>query len=275
MTLKSYRPVTSSQRGLVLVDRSSLWKGAPLKKLTVGKKSNGGRNNQGRLTARNHGGGHKKSFRCIDFRLPVGEYVVLRLEYDPNRTGFIALVQDTVSDEVRYVLAPQGLTVGQRIHSHEETEIRDGNTLCLKNIPMGTFIHNVELKIGKGGQLARSAGSSIQVMGRDGVYVLVRMPSGESRKIHENCRATIGIVSNEDHKNCRLAKAGRNRWKGRRPHTRGVAMNPVDHPHGGGEGRTSGGRHPVSPTGQSAKGKKTRSKRAKANKLIVYRRQKK
>lgn len=273
--LKAYRPVTSSQRGLVLVDRSQLWKGGPIKALTTGKPSSGGRNAVGRVTAYHRGGGHKRSYRLLDFKRSVASGRVERIEYDPNRSAFIALFSNEVGGGYSYILAPASVKQGDVLVAGESADIRVGNTMRLKNIPMGTFVHNVELKIGKGGQLARSAGSSIQVMGHDGDYVLVRLPSREVRKIHGECRATIGVVSNGDHKNQCIAKAGRNRWKGKRPHVRGVAMNPIDHPHGGGEGRTSGGRHPVSPWGQSAKGLRTRSRKKASNKMIVHRRHRK
>lgn len=277
MALKIYKPSTAGQRGLVLVDRSCLYKGRPVKSLVEGKRSTGGRNNLGRVTSRHKGAGHKKLYRFIDFKRQdninkVGE--IQRIEYDPNRTSFIALVKNQGTGALSYMLAPEGLTVGSSVHSGDTNEIRTGNTLLLKNIPMGVLIHNVELKIGKGGQLVRSAGASAQIAGRDGHYVLIRLPSGEIRKIHGECRATIGTVSNGDHKNQYLSKAGRNRWKGRRPHVRGVAMNPIDHPHGGGEGKTSGGRHPVSPWGQCAKGKKTRRPKKASSKMIVSRRKK-
>ena len=275
MALSLYNPTTSSRRGLILVDRSDLWKGKPFKKLTFGKRSTGGRStNTGRVTAYNRGGGHKRLLREIDMKRNTEHVEVQRIEYDPNRSAFIALVKDVYSEKHSYIVAPQDVKQGDVLHAAPKTEIKSGNTLLLKNAPIGILVHNVELKIGKGAQLARSAGTSVQIMGRDGVYVLLRLPSGEVRKVHGECRATIGVVSNEDHKNRSLAKAGRNRWLGWRPHVRGVAMNPIDHPHGGGEGRTSGGRHPVSPWGQSAKGLKTRNKKKISKKLIVTRRTK-
>jgi large subunit ribosomal protein L2 len=279
MTLKLYRPVTSSQRGLILVDRSSLWSGRPLKSLTQGMRSSGGRNNVGRVTAYHRGGGHRRLYRFIDFKRAFSaegrmDYVVERLEYDPNRTAFIALVSKPDGGRA-YVIAPDQVKVGDTMTSGPSTDVRLGNTMYLKNIPVGTVVHNVEMKIGKGAQIARSAGSSVQVMGHDGDYVLLKLPSNEVRKIHGQCKATIGIVSNIDHKNICIAKAGRNRWKGWRPHVRGVAMNPIDHPHGGGEGRTSGGRHPVTPWGKSTKGKKTRSLKKASSRLIVYNRNRK
>lgn len=274
MSLKQYNPVTSSQRGLVLVDRQALWKGKPEKTLTEGLSKKGGRNMYGRITSRHQGGGHKRSYRLVDFQRRKFDMAatVERLEYDPNRTAFIALI--CYSDgEKSYILAPQRLAVGDQVISGDRVDIKPGNALPLKNIPVGTLVHNVEMKIGKGGQMARSAGASIQIAGRDMGYVLLKLSSGELRRVRGECMASVGAVSNADHQNINLAKAGRNRWKGLRPHVRGVAMNPIDHPHGGGEGRTSGGRHPVSPWGQQAKGKKTRrNKRTDA--LIVRRRHK-
>lgn len=274
MSLKQYNPTTSSQRGLVLVDRRALWKGKPEKALTEGASKTGGRNVFGRVTSRHRGGGHKRVYRLIDFRRRTFNKIatVERLEYDPNRTAFIALISYE-DGEKSYILAPQRLGVGDQVVSGERVDIKPGNALPLKNIPVGTLVHNVELKIGKGGQMARSAGASIQIVGRDAGYVLLKLSSGEVRRVHGDCMASIGAVSNADHQNIHLAKAGRNRWKGVRPHVRGVAMNPIDHPHGGGEGRTSGGRHPVSPWGQPAKGKKTRWNK-RTDGLIVRRRQK-
>lgn len=276
MTLKTYNPVTSSQRGLILVDRSKrVWRGGPFKPLVKGFSDTGGRNNQGRITSFWRGGRKfKRLYRLIDFkRLPQAqEFVVQRIEYDPNRSAFIALLANDEGKNHCYILAPESLKIGDRVASAENADIQVGNTLPLANVPVGTLVHNVEMKIGKGGQIARAAGVYVQVVGRDNQYMLVKMPSGEVRKIHGQCRATIGVVSNGNHQNEYLAKAGRNRWKGWRPHVRGVAMNPIDHPHGGGEGRTSGGRHPVSPWGQSAKGLKTRSRKKHSSRLIVYRR---
>lgn len=271
MTLKKYKPVTASQRGLTLVDYSGLWKGRPCKTLTAGKKSTGGRS-RGRLVCRHRGGGHKRLYRLIDFQRASHCAEVQRVEYDPNRSAFIALLRDVENSSHSYIVAPALLKEGDRVSSGQSAPIKVGNTLCLKNAPLGILVHNIELKIGKGGQLARAAGTSVQVMGRDGDYVLLRLPSGEVRKVHGECRATIGVVSNEDHKNRRLAKAGRNRWLGKRPHVRGVAMNPIDHPHGGGEGKTSGGRHPVSIWGLPTKGKKTRDRKKTSSKFIVTRR---
>ena len=273
MALKSYNPVTAAQRGLVLVSRAGLHKGKPVKALTVGLKGSGGRNNHGRTTVWWRGGGHKRTYRIIDFKrrkfgVPA---TVERLEYDPNRTAFIALLRYE-DGELSYILAPQRLQVGDVVSAGERVDIRPGNALPLKNIPVGTIVHNVELKPGKGGQIARSAGAYVQLVGRDAGLALLRLGSGEVRTVPSDCMATIGAVSNPDHSNQTFAKAGRMRWKGRRPHVRGVAMNPVDHPHGGGEGRTSGGRHPVTPWGKPTKGARTRKKKP-SDKLIVRRRQ--
>ncbi|MCP4922691.1 MAG: 50S ribosomal protein L2 [bacterium] len=276
MALKSYKPTTPAQRQLVLVDRSDLWKGRPEKSLTEGLTKSGGRNNLGRITARHRGGGHKRLYRFVDFkRIKDGVAAkVERIEYDPNRTAFIALLR-YADGEISYILAPQRLEVGATIFSGSGAEIRVGNSLELKDIPVGTIIHNVEMKPGKGGQMARSAGAYVQIVGRDSGYVQLRLASGELRMVRGECRATIGAVSNPDQKNINLSKAGRNRWLGRRPSVRGVAMNPIDHPHGGGEGKTSGGRHPVTPWGQPTKGKKTRAKKKASDRLIIRRRKKK
>ncbi|HIJ62915.1 MAG TPA: 50S ribosomal protein L2 [Rhodospirillaceae bacterium] len=273
MPLKSYRPTTPSQRQLVLVDRSELWKGKPEKSLTEGLRSQGGRNNTGRTTVRFRGGGHKRRYRIIDFKR--GKFdvaaTVERLEYDPNRSAFIALVR-YADGELAYILAPQRLGVGDQVVSGQKADIKPGNALPLKNIPVGTIVHNVEMKPGKGGQIARSAGTYVQLVGKDQGYAQLRLSSGELRMVRAECLATIGAVSNPDQQNINLGKAGRMRWLGRRPHNRGVAMNPIDHPHGGGEGRTSGGRHPVTPWGKPTKGKKTRSNK-KTDRLIMRRRQ--
>ena len=273
MALKSYKPTTNGQRQLVLVDRSDLWKGKPEKSLTEGLRGHGGRNNTGRVTQRWRGGGHKRRYRIIDFKrtrfdLPA---TVERLEYDPNRTAFIALIRYE-DGGVAYILAPQRLGVGDTVVSGQRADIKPGNAMPLKNIPVGTIVHNVELKPGKGGQMARSAGTYVQLVGKDAGYAQLRLSSGEVRMVRGECMATIGAVSNPDQQNVSLAKAGRNRWLGRRPSVRGVAMNPIDHPHGGGEGRTSGGRHPVTPWGKPTKGKKTRSNK-KTDRLIMRRRQ--
>jgi large subunit ribosomal protein L2 len=269
MALKYYKPTTPGQRQLVLVDRSELHKGAPVKALTEGLSKTGGRNNRGRITAYHRGGGHKRSYRLIDFkRRKLGfPAVVERLEYDPNRTGFIALIKYE-DGELSYILAPQRLAVGDTVIAAVAADVKPGNAMQLSAIPVGTLVHNVELKPGKGGQVARSAGSYAQIVGRDQGYTVVRLNSGEQRKVLGTCFATIGAVSNPDHANVSIGKAGRNRWLGKRPVNRGVAMNPIDHPHGGGEGRTSGGRHPVTPWGKPTKGKKTRSNKS-TDKFIV------
>ena len=269
MALKSFKPTTPAQRQLVIVDRSELHKGKPVKALTKGKTKSGGRNNHGRLTAFRVGGGHKQAYRVIDFKRRKFDVpaVVERLEYDPNRSAFIALIRYQ-DGELAYILAPQRLSVGDAVISSDKADIKPGNAMHLRNIPVGTIIHNVEMKIGKGGQLARSAGSYVQLVGKDGGYAQIKLRSGELRMVLADCMATIGAVSNPDHQNAVIGKAGRSRWLGVRPCVRGVAMNPVDHPHGGGEGRTSGGRHPVTPWGKGTKGTKTRS-RKKKNKLII------
>jgi ribosomal protein L2, bacterial/organellar len=273
MALKSYKPTTPGQRQLVTVDRSELWKGKPEASLTEGLRKKGGRNNLGRITVRFRGGGHKRRYRLIDFKRNKFDVsaTVERLEYDPNRTAFIALVKYE-DGEKRYILAPQRLAVGDVIVAGEKVDIKPGNALPLKNIPVGTVVHNVELKQGKGGQIARSAGTYVQLVGKDQGYAQIRLSSGELRIVRGECLATIGAVSNPDQQNISLGKAGRTRWLGFRPHVRGVAMNPIDHPHGGGEGRTSGGRHPVTPWGKPTKGKKTRSNK-KTDGLIMRRRQ--
>ena len=263
MALKSYKPTTPSQRQLVIVDRSGLYKGKPVKGLTEGLKSSGGRNNLGRVTARFQGGGHKRTYRMIDFKrrkLDVSA-TVERLEYDPNRTAFIALIKYD-DGELSYIIAPQRLAVGDKVIAALSADVKPGNAMPLQAMPVGTIVHNVELKPGKGGQVARSAGGYAQLVGRDQGMAILRLNSGEQRLVHGSCFATVGAVSNPDHGNVNLGKAGRSRWLGRRPHNRGVTMNPVDHPHGGGEGRTSGGRHPVTPWGKPTKGKKTRSNKS-------------
>jgi large subunit ribosomal protein L2 len=269
MALKTFKPITPSQRGLVIVDRSGLWKGKPVKALTVGLTKSGGRNNYGRITARRRGGGHKRTYRLVDFRRRKHDVVatVERLEYDPNRTAFIALL-NYADGEQAYILAPQRLSVGDKVVAGARVDVKPGNAMPLGSIPIGTIVHNVELKQGRGRQIARSAGSYVQLVGRDSGYALLRLNSGEQRMVRAECMATIGAVSNPDHGNIKIGKAGRNRWLGKRPSVRGVAMNPVDHPHGGGEGRTSGGRHPVTPWGKPTKGKKTRSNKA-TTKFIV------
>jgi large subunit ribosomal protein L2 len=273
MALKTFKPTTPSQRQLVIVDRSGLWKGKPEKSLTEGLRKKGGRNNLGRITVRFRGGGHKRNYRVIDFKRNKFDMsaVVERLEYDPNRTAFIALIKYE-DGEVAYILAPQRLAVGDSVVSGQKVDIKPGNALPLKNIPVGTVVHNVEMKVGKGGQIARSAGTYVQLVGKDQGYAQLRLSSGEVRIVRAECMATIGAVSNPDQQNINLGKAGRSRWLGRKPHNRGVTMNPVDHPHGGGEGRTSGGRHPVTPWGKPTKGKKTRNNK-KTDSLIMRRRQ--
>ena len=269
MALKTFKPVTPSLRQLVIVDRSALYKGKPVKTLTEGKSSSGGRNNVGRITVRFRGGGHKQSYRIVDFKRSKRDMsaVVERIEYDPNRTAFIALLK-YADGELAYILAPQRLAVGDAVIAAKNVDVKPGNAAPLSNLPVGTIVHNVELKIGKGGQIARSAGSYAQIVGRDDGYVIVRLNSGEQRLVHGDCYGTVGAVSNPDHMNTNLGKAGRKRWLGRMPHNRGVTMNPVDHPHGGGEGRTSGGRHPVTPWGFPTKGKKTRKNKS-TGKFIV------
>ncbi|MEK4033136.1 50S ribosomal protein L2 [Methylocystis sp. IM3] len=263
MALKTFKPVTPSLRQLVIVDRSDLYKGKPVKTLTEGKTSKGGRNNLGRITVRFRGGGHKQAYRLVDFKRRKVDVVgkVERLEYDPNRTAFIALIR-YADDTLAYILAPQRLSVGDEVVSGQQVDVKPGNAMPIANIPVGTIVHNVEMKIGKGGAIARSAGTYAQIVGRDQGYVIIRLNSGEQRLVHGQCFATIGAVSNPDHMNTSIGKAGRSRWLGRRPHNRGVTMNPIDHPHGGGEGRTSGGRHPVTPWGKPTKGKKTRSNKS-------------
>lgn len=274
MALKKYKPTTPSQRGLVRIDKSELWKGKPYKALTKGLTKTGGRNNLGRMTARHRGGGHKRLYRLIDFkRNKVGVSAVIeRIEYDPNRSANIALVKYS-DGEFSYILAPAKLKIGSEVISSPDADIKVGNCLPLKNIPVGTIVHNVEMKCGKGGQIARSAGASANIVGKDSGYAQIKLSSGEVRLIPLECRATIGVLSNADKKNTNVGKAGRSRWLGKRPHVRGVAMNPVDHPHGGGEGKTSGGRHPVTPWGKPTKGKKTRKNKL-TSKFILKRRTK-
>ncbi len=274
MALKLFKSYTKSTRGTVLVDRKNLWKGKPLKSLTVGKHSTGGRNNLGRITSRHKGAGHKNKYREIDFYRKKDDIKakVERIEYDPNRSAYVALIkyEDGV---MNYILAPNNIKKGDEVESGKNKEIKIGNCMQLSDIPAGTNIHNIEINPNGGGKLVRSAGSSAQISGSDDNYSIIKLNSGEVRKIISTARATIGSVSNSDHQNVKIGKAGRNRWKGKRPQTRGVAMNPVDHPHGGGEGKTSGGRSPVSPWGQSAKGLKTRTNK-KTNKFIISRRKK-
>ena len=272
MALKQYKPVTPGTRQLVLVDRRDLWRGKPEKSLTEGLTKSGGRNNQGRTTVYHRGGGHKRRYRLIDFKRRKFDVVgtVERLEYDPNRSAFIALINYD-DGERAYILAPQRLAVGDKVVSGERVDVRPGNAMPLKNMPVGTIIHNIELKPLGGGKLVRSAGSFAQLVGRDTGYAQVKLASGELRIVRAECMATVGAVSNQEHSNRNLGKAGRKHWLGIRPTTRGVAMNPVDHPHGGGEGRTSGGRHPVTPWGKPTKGKRTRKNKA-TDKYIIRRR---
>ena len=263
MALKTYKPTTPGQRGLVLIDRSGLWKGRPVKSLTQGLTKSGGRNNTGRITAFRIGGGAKRLYRIVDFRRRKWDVsaVVERIEYDPNRTAFIALLKYDDGD-LAYILAPQRLAVGDKVIAGAKVDVKPGNAMPLSGMPIGTIVHNVELKPGKGGQMARAAGAYAQFVGRDGGYAQLRLGSGELRLVRQDCMATVGAVSNPDNSNQNFGKAGRMRHKGIRPSVRGVAMNPIDHPHGGGEGRTSGGRHPVTPWGKPTKGGKTRSNKA-------------
>ena len=272
MGLKQYKSITTSQRQLVNIDRSKLWSGDPFKKLTTRKLSTAGRNNHGHITVWHRGGGHKQRYRIVDFLRDKKDIdaIVERIEYDPNRNAFIALLKYS-DDEHRYIIAPNKLEVGDKVISSDKADVKPGNSMLLKNIPVGTVVHNIELKIGRGAQLARSAGTSVQLVGRDGVYVILRLPSGEQRLVNGLCMAVIGVVSNADHQNRSYGKAGRSRWLGKRPTVRGVVMNPIDHPHGGGEGKTSGGRHPVTPWGICTKGKKTR-KNKRTSKYIISKR---
>ena len=275
MSLKSFKPYTKSTRGTILVDKADLWKGKPFKKLVQQKNAMKGRNNNGHITSRNRAGGHKQMYRQIDFYRKKFDMsaVVERIEYDPNRSCYIMLVKFD-DGERSYYLAPQKIKVGDKIVNGSKKEIKVGNCMPLQDIPVGIDIHNVELQPGAGGKIARSAGTSVSISGIDGNYSLIKMASGEVRKIDSRSMATIGVTSNPDQKNIKIGKAGRSRWLGRRPHTRGVVMNPVDHPHGGGEGKSAGGRHPVSPTGQSAKGLKTRNNK-RTDKFIIRRRKRK
>lgn len=269
MALKNYKPTSPGLRQLVIVDRGELYSGKPEKTLTVGLTKTGGRDNFGHVTSRRIGGGHKRKLRVIDFKRRKfdSEALVERIEYDPNRSAFIALISYK-DGEKAYILAPQRLKAGDKVISSEKADIKPGNAMPLKNMPVGTIIHNVELRAGKGGQLVRSAGCYAQLVGKDAGYAQLKLSSGELRVVREECLATVGAVSNPDNQNKSLGKAGRNRWLGNRPVSRGVAMNPVDHPHGGGEGRTSGGRHPVTPWGVPTKGYKTRTNK-KTDKFIM------
>ena len=269
MALKHFNPTSPARRGLILVDKSSLHKGGPIKALTEGKRKTGGRNNKGHVTSRGIAGGHKQRYRLIDFKRRKWDVdgTVERIEYDPNRTAFIALIKYP-DEELAYIIAPQRLAVGDKVIAGKKTDVKPGNAMELGQMPVGTIVHNVEMKPGKGGQLSRSAGTYVQIVGRDKGMVMVRLNSGEQRYIHANCMATVGAVSNPDNQNQNLGKAGRSRWMGKRPLTRGVAKNPVDHPHGGGEGRTSGGRHPVTPWGKPTKGARTRHNKS-TDKMII------
>jgi len=269
MALKHYNPTSPGRRGLILVDRSALHKGRPVKSLTEGLRKSGGRNNMGHATARGIAGGHKQLYRIIDFKRRLWDQpaTVERLEYDPNRSAFIALVKYPDGTQT-YIIAPQRLAVGDSIVAGKKVDVKPGNAMEIGQMPVGTIVHNVELKPGKGGQIARAAGTFVQVVGRDKGMVIIRLNSGEQRYTRSDCMATVGAVSNPDNSNTNHAKAGRTRWLGHRPLTRGVAKNPVDHPHGGGEGRTSGGRHPVTPWGKPTKGAKTRSNKS-TDKMII------
>ncbi len=269
MPMKTYKPTSPGRRGLVLVDRSALWSGKPIKSLTEGRVEKAGRNNTGRIMTRRRGGGAKRRYRLVDFKRTKFDVtaIVERFEYDPNRSAFIALIKYTDGEQA-YILAPQRLKVGDTVVSGEKVDVTPGNAMPMSNMPVGTIIHNVEMKPGKGGQIARAAGNYAQLVGRDSGNALIRLSSGEQRIVNARCMATVGAVSNPDHVNVKLAKAGRNRLMGKRPSVRGVAMNPVDHPHGGGEGRTSGGRHPVTPWGKSTKGMRTRSNKS-TDKYII------
>lgn len=269
MALKTFKPVTNAQRQLVLVDRSGLHKGPPVKRLTEGQKRPGGRNNLGRITVRWQGGGHKQTYRIVDFKRRRDDEpaVVERLEYDPNRTSFIALIKYRNGD-LAYIIAPQRLAAGDVVMSGERVDVKPGNAMPLSAMPVGTIVHNVEMKPGKGAQIARAAGTYAQYLGRDAGYALLRLNSSEVRRVRLECRATVGAVSNPDHMNEVLAKAGRNVWRNRRPSVRGTAMNPIDHPHGGGEGRTKGGRHPVTPWGKPTKGGKTRKNKRTTRDIV-------
>ena len=276
MALKKAKPTSPGRRHLVIVDKSGLWKGGPVKALSEGKRKTGGRNNKGHVTSRGIGGGHKQKYRTIDFKRRKWdvEATVERIEYDPNRSAFIALIK-YADDELAYIIAPQRLEAGDKVVAGEKTDTKPGNAMLLGQMPLGTICHNIEMRPGKGGQVARAAGTYAQVVGRDRGMVIVRLKSGEQRYVPSECMGTVGAVSNPDNSNTYFSKAGRNRWRGKKPLTRGVAKNPVDHPHGGGEGKTSGGRHPVSQTGKSAKGGRTRDPKKSSNKLIIRSRHKK
>jgi large subunit ribosomal protein L2 len=269
MALKTYKPVTNAQRQLVLVDRAGLHKGPPVKTLTEGQKRPAGRNNLGRITVRYQGGGHKQAYRIIDFKRTRHDQpaTVQQLEYDPNRTSFIALIKYR-DGELAYIIAPQRLAAGDVVIAGDRVDVKPGNAMPLAAMPVGTIVHNIEMKPGKGGQIARAAGAYAQYLGRDAGYALLRLNSGEVRRVRLECKATVGAVSNPDHMNQVLSKAGRNVWRNKRPHVRGTAMNPIDHPHGGGEGRTKGGRHPVTPWGKPTKGGKTRKNKRTTRDIV-------
>ena len=273
MGIKKYKPTTDGRRGMSGSDFAEITRTSPERSLLAPLKKNGGRNNRGRITARHCGGGHKRRYRIIDFkRDKVGvPGKVATIEYDPNRSARIALIH-FVDGEKRYILHPHNLHVGDVIVTSDDADIKPGNAMHLSAVPLGTWVHNVELQPGRGGQMCRSAGSYAQVMAKEGNHVLLRLPSGELRQVHRTCQGTVGQVGNLEHENIKIGKAGRSRWLGRRPHVRGAAMNPVDHPHGGGEGRTTGGRHPVTPWGKPTKGAKTRSRKKPSNRFIVKRR---
>lgn len=275
MALKTYNATSEGRRHLITVENKDLWKGNPEKKLTEGKRKTGGRNNSGRMTSRHIGGGHKQRYRLIDWKRQKFnvEGSVARIEYDPNRTAYIALIEYS-DGEKAYILAPQRLSTGDKIIAGEKVDVKPGNAMRLQHMPLGTIIYNIEMKPGKGAQMARSAGAYAQLVGRDQGYAQIKLPSGELRIVRGECMASVGAVSNPDHANENKGKAGRCRWLGKRPHVRGVVMNPVDHPHGGGEGRTSGGRHPVTPWGKPTKGYKTRTNKT-TDKYIIRRRKKK
>jgi large subunit ribosomal protein L2 len=274
MALKNFNPVTPSLRGTVLINRAELWKGKPVKGLTEGLSQSGGRNNHGRITSRFRGGGHKQSYRIVDFKRRKRDMpaVVQRLEYDPNRTAFLAMIKYQ-DGELAYILAPQRLKAGDQVIAAARADIKPGNCMPLSAIPVGTIVHNIEMKPGAGGKIARAAGQYAQLVGKDSGYAQIKLMSGELRVVRGECVASIGAVSNPDNSNQSLGKAGRSRWLGRKPHNRGVVMNPVDHPHGGGEGRTSGGRHPVTPWGKPTKGYKTRVNK-RTDRLIIRSRNK-
>ena len=274
MALKHFNPVTATLRGTVLIDRRELWKGKPVKALTEGKIGSGGRNNHGHITTRFRGGGHKRAYRYVDFKRRKFDVpaTVERLEYDPNRSAFIALIK-YADGELAYILAPQRLRAGDKVVAGPRVDIKPGNAMPMAAMPVGTIIHNVEMKIGGGGKMARAAGTYAQLVGKDAGYAQIKLMSGELRVVRAECMATVGAVSNPDNMNQEIGKAGRSRWLGRRPHNRGVVMNPVDHPHGGGEGRSSGGRHPVTPWGKPTKGYRTRQNK-RTDSMIIRRRNK-